>query len=234
MPFCKCGNFFIETKERKVCCECLYSDALKETAALKAERDNWKETAAQFARNQDYYTSLLDRISETFGKDAYISDDGSVQDSPLRAKMPELVCTLKAERDRLREALEKLAILGNEPLPGNSIRNVIAQKALAGIDKLRAELVDKCAEIKKSEIANPHYCIARLEEQVDNLMSVLDDNKTLIDAQIKEIAALKADIVLNSQLLARQCDLAREAETERDALRKQCESLESEGGLRNE
>ena len=50
----------------------------------------------------------------------------------------------------------------------------------------------------------------------------------------KEIAALKADIVLNSQLLARQCDLAREAETERDALRKRCESLESEGGLRNE
>lgn len=40
---------------------------------------------------------------------------------------------LRDERDRLREALEQLARLGNEPYYGNSVGNKIAQKAL-GID----------------------------------------------------------------------------------------------------
>ena len=37
---------------------------------------------------------------------------------------------LEAENQRLREALEKLARLGNEPMLGNSVGNIIAQEAL--------------------------------------------------------------------------------------------------------
>jgi len=37
---------------------------------------------------------------------------------------------LAAENKRLREALEKLARLGNEPMLGNSVGNIIAQEAL--------------------------------------------------------------------------------------------------------
>jgi len=44
----------------------------------------------------------------------------------LRDKIDEL----EAENEALREALDKLARLGNEPHYGNSHGNVIAQKAL--------------------------------------------------------------------------------------------------------
>jgi hypothetical protein len=52
---------------------------------------NYEELAIYYANAVDYYTGLLDEIAKVFGPDAYVSDDGSVQDSPLRAKMPDLV-----------------------------------------------------------------------------------------------------------------------------------------------
>ncbi len=58
---------------------------------LIQERDNWVETAKQYARNQEYYRGLLVQIGKMFGKKAYISDDGSIQEDVLCAKVPELV-----------------------------------------------------------------------------------------------------------------------------------------------
>lgn len=56
-----------------------------------AERNAWVSSAMQFSRNEDYYRDLLDQIGDAIGPDAYTSDDGSVQDSVVRAKLPELV-----------------------------------------------------------------------------------------------------------------------------------------------
>ena len=66
----------------------------------------WMDTAAQYARNVDYYQGLLDQIATVFGQEAYINDDGTIQDSPLRAKMPELVKQQQAEIEWLRSLLE--------------------------------------------------------------------------------------------------------------------------------
>lgn len=71
---------------------------LHENRRLGQEVENWKETAAQFARNTEYYQGLLDNIAENFGIEAYISQDGSLQDEPLRAKMPDLVSQLLCEK----------------------------------------------------------------------------------------------------------------------------------------
>lgn len=51
----------------------------------------WKDTAAQMSRNADYYRGLVVQIGKLLGKEAYISDDGSVQEDILCAKVPELV-----------------------------------------------------------------------------------------------------------------------------------------------
>ena len=51
----------------------------------------WMDTAAMFARNEDFYRGLLDRCATTLGRDAFTADDGSVYDSPVRLKIPELV-----------------------------------------------------------------------------------------------------------------------------------------------
>lgn len=56
-----------------------------------AERNMWVESAAMFSRDADYYRGLVDQIAEAIGVEAFTSDDGSIQDSPVRAKLPELV-----------------------------------------------------------------------------------------------------------------------------------------------
>lgn len=57
----------------------------------KAYHNAWYDTAAQMSRNSDYYRGLVVKIGKMFGEEAYISDDGSVQDDVLCAKVPELV-----------------------------------------------------------------------------------------------------------------------------------------------
>jgi hypothetical protein len=57
------------------------------------ERNNWCETAQQHCRNEDYYRNLVIKIGETLGPEAYVSDDGSVQQDVLCAKVPELVAS---------------------------------------------------------------------------------------------------------------------------------------------
>jgi hypothetical protein len=54
-------------------------------------RTAWKETAAQHCRNEDYYRGLLDEIGNILGPEAFVSEDGSVQEDVVRAKLPELV-----------------------------------------------------------------------------------------------------------------------------------------------
>ena len=57
----------------------------------------WMEAAAQQSRNAEFYAGLLDKCAENLGplaEQAYISDDGSVQDEPLALKIPELVAKL--------------------------------------------------------------------------------------------------------------------------------------------
>ena len=63
-------------------------------AELEAERDNWEETAKRHYRNEEYYRGLLIKCGETIGAESYISDDGSIQEDVLCAKIPELVAGL--------------------------------------------------------------------------------------------------------------------------------------------
>lgn len=61
----------------------------------KREAEAWEQSAAQYARNVDYYRGLLDTIALMLGDDAFTADDGGRSAAPLRAKVPEVV------RDRL-------------------------------------------------------------------------------------------------------------------------------------
>ena len=51
----------------------------------------WMDTAAQFAQDVDFYRGLLDQCAASLGPEVFVSDDGSIQDSPLRLKIPALV-----------------------------------------------------------------------------------------------------------------------------------------------
>ena len=57
----------------------------------------WIETARQAQSNCDFYRDLLDRCAEQIGKEAYVADDGSVMDEPVRLKIPELIAAIKRQ-----------------------------------------------------------------------------------------------------------------------------------------
>ena len=68
----------------------LDNEALQSRVAeLERERDAWQADCAQGHRNTDFYRGLVAQIGEMFGKEAYISDDGSIQQDVLAFKSQE-------------------------------------------------------------------------------------------------------------------------------------------------
>lgn len=72
------------------------------------ERDNWRETAEQQARNVDFYRVLFESIAARIGVEAFTADDGTVGDSPIMLKVPELVVARLGELDRLRRLRDRV------------------------------------------------------------------------------------------------------------------------------
>jgi hypothetical protein len=57
----------------------------------------WMDTAQQHAKNEAFYRDLLDQTAMALqNPDVYKSDDGSIQQEPIRLKIPELVAKLHA------------------------------------------------------------------------------------------------------------------------------------------
>lgn len=77
----------------------------RETA--ERERDAWKETAAQHCRNEAFYRDIVQQTGAHFGPEAYTSDDGSVQDSVLALKVPELAARERARAEAAEAEAEK-------------------------------------------------------------------------------------------------------------------------------
>lgn len=80
---------------REDCAHKTMDETLAQAFAEEIDREqrkatNWLETAHQFDGDVKYYQGLLDQIGALVGPEAFVSDDGSVQDSILRAKLPEL------------------------------------------------------------------------------------------------------------------------------------------------
>jgi hypothetical protein len=79
----------------------------------------WMDNAAAFQRNTDYYRGLVRRCGVLFGKRAFTSNDGGVQNDVLFAKVPELVEECINDMARYRDALKKIAeqdYRGNPPV----------------------------------------------------------------------------------------------------------------------
>lgn len=87
------------------------------------ERDtNW-ETARQMANDRNFYQNIIRETGAIFGPEAYISDDGSIQDEVLALKVPELAALYVTSNRQLQAALRMLewasGIDGTCPMCGN-------------------------------------------------------------------------------------------------------------------
>ena len=112
----------------------------EEIERLTHARTAWEDTARSYLKSMNWYQEQLDRCGRALGHEAYVSDDGSVQREPLRAKVAELVEKMCAERD-------SAATTGGRPLPN---RTVFATASVSGdrpllrktselVERLRAE-----------------------------------------------------------------------------------------------
>lgn len=70
----------------------------------------WMEMAAQGQRDVEFYQCILNQIGELLGIAAYTSDDGSIQDSVLRIKLPELVAKLVYENVSQKSKIASLEL----------------------------------------------------------------------------------------------------------------------------
>lgn len=90
------GEFMDEARQIAAQCWCDEENAGKVMDADLAESmarrlSGWMVMLAQSHKNTDYYVGLLDECAKHIGTPAYTADDGTVGDSPIRAKLPELV-----------------------------------------------------------------------------------------------------------------------------------------------
>jgi hypothetical protein len=119
-------------------------------AALRAElselrQTDWKAMAAEFSNSCEYYTGLLDACGVSIGAAAYTSDDGSVQDSVLRAKVPELVARLVIELQAAHQQARSMAgelTLNTERINALQQTLGVTQQdlhAVAAMEKIRSE-----------------------------------------------------------------------------------------------
>lgn len=67
------------------------------------ERDGWMQSAASAHQNATFYKTLLEGCGIIFGAEARTADDGTVGDSVLALKVPDLVMRAVMERDELRQ-----------------------------------------------------------------------------------------------------------------------------------
>ena len=65
---------------------------------LREQANSWRRIAEQHCRNEWFYSTLLDDCAESLGYEAYVADDGTVMEDPIRLKIPLLVANLTAER----------------------------------------------------------------------------------------------------------------------------------------
>lgn len=70
--------------------------AQEQVKKLTHERDSWYATGAQYARDVDYFQGIVDQCARAIGPDAFLCDDGTYSESPLRAKVGELVESMAA------------------------------------------------------------------------------------------------------------------------------------------
>lgn len=139
-------------------------EAQRERDASKYERDRWEETAAMYAKGQEWYQEQLDRCGRAVGGDVYMCDDGTKVTEPLRAKVAEMVekiCESRATwSDRSREL--QLAVDERDRTIINYENSV----------KWLQEQLERCAsaltrsrypvkEVQRKEVAGVAYCQMR-------------------------------------------------------------------------
>lgn len=110
-----CDSADCYTPERDVYFKLAEDDIRPTSVGLMSKDDEIAYTKDCFNHAQDgyeYYKSVCHSVGNLLGIAAYTSDDGSIQDSVLVAKLEELVAELVLENVKLKSKIRSLEVLG--------------------------------------------------------------------------------------------------------------------------
>lgn len=104
------GMFMDEARVIAAQCWCdkrtEHLEMIPDLAEVFAEQlSYWIYYASQNQINTEYYRNLLIKCGEILGDESYISDDGSIQDEVLCAKIPEII----ERREKIRRKSNPLS-----------------------------------------------------------------------------------------------------------------------------
>jgi hypothetical protein len=99
-------------------------------AHVEAAEAAWKTAVAEHLRNEEWMRGLLERIGNLFGAAARTSDDGTVHDSVLLLRVPELVEHLVAEVEAKVKAARQKAEIVSFAAGARSMRSAMERSAL--------------------------------------------------------------------------------------------------------
>lgn len=153
--------------------------AWKQGAENRRLANAWEEDARRFNRNETWLRDLLLQIAEVLGPEKFISDDGSIQDEPLIAKIPELA------REAIMGPLARERKLRNAPMvvcDGQIDSTPVAQAVvnnggklpagqhLVGVDLANAEVSVVWMLCKDGNYAVDHESFVRQSKQAQKDM----------------------------------------------------------------
>ena len=90
-------QFMDEANRAALCCWMETKQSMIDAGLLESVSNRiaaWMATSAEMSNNAEFYHGIVTKTGEQFGKAARTSDDGSIQDSVLALKVPELVAGL--------------------------------------------------------------------------------------------------------------------------------------------
>lgn len=132
-------------------CHCEAKPAEEVLEQAKRSAAGWQETAERHCRNEEYYRGLVRTIGEGFGAAAKTSDDGSIHDSVLCARVPELVAALQARLEMNRHQGDFLQARLEEVTRG---RDEAVRREVGNFEEVkthRAELMLLHARLARAE-----------------------------------------------------------------------------------
>lgn len=137
---------------------------------------SWMETAAQFAKNEDFYRRILDRCARSLGPEVFVSDDGSIQDSPLRLKIPELIERLVQDREHPLALLSRRVHAANakwwrDLVSGEPITRNVGELLMLAVSELAEALEGHRKDLRDDKL--PHRAMFEVEI-ADCIIRLLD------------------------------------------------------------
>lgn len=171
----------------------------------------WQSVAREMSNNLEYYRGLLDKMAPYLGEKAFTADDGSTSDSPLRAKLLEMVLAEVTENADLRQQLshakaEVERLTGELRTQNEKLSNCIStiQWSKEVTEDLRTQLAQSAQRLASTQtsLLEAKATADRYDAEIGILRADLERSAQRLREEVARREAREADSALWDKLAA--------------------------------